>query len=51
MRAMGWTRKELEEHSKFELEMHYAILEYEAGQVEKASLHADHELAQAELLR
>ena len=51
MRAMGWTRKELEEHSKFEIEMHLAILEYRAAQQKQVDLHTDHEIAQAELMR
>lgn len=42
MRTMGWTRRELEEHTFMELEMHYAVLEYDNMKVEARNLHTDH---------
>ena len=43
MRTMGWTQRELEEHSFMELEMHYAVLEYDQLKAEAQNLHMDHE--------
>jgi len=43
MRTMGWTRKDLEEFSFMELEMHYAVLEYDKMKADANRLHSDHE--------
>ena len=43
MRIMGWTRRELEEHTFVELEMHYAVLEYDQLKADSNKLHMDHE--------
>ena len=43
MRTMGWTRKDLEEFSFMELEMHYAVLEYDQLKADSNKLHMDHE--------
>ena len=42
MRTMGWTRKDLEEFSFMELEMHYAVLEYDKMKADSTKLHSDH---------
>lgn len=42
MIAMGWTRRELEEHSQFEREMHLTVLEYRAREREKALMSMEH---------
>lgn len=45
MRAFGWTREELRSHSSYELALHWAVLQYEARDREKASLQQHHQAA------
>lgn len=43
MRTMGWTPSELKAIPWAELEMHYAVLEYDTKKADANKLHADHE--------
>jgi len=44
MRKMGWTRSELEEHTPFEIEMHYAVRDYEKMKAQEQKLKTDHQM-------